>query len=57
MFCTAMPKLPENEGVHPGGAEPEGEMKAVTACGIATGDALIIAEKARRRNVFCIAAA
>ena len=30
---TAIPKLPLKVGMHPGGAESEGEMAAVTACG------------------------
>ena len=49
MFFTAIPKLPEKAGVHPAGAAPlEGVMMAVTACGIARGDALTAAVKMAR---------
>ena len=34
---TAIPKLPDAEVEHPAGADAEGAIEAVTACGIATG--------------------
>lgn len=49
---TAIPKLPVKVGMHPGGAEPEGEMAAVTACG--NGEALTRATAARIARVYCM---
>ena len=37
IFLTAILKLPETDDVQPGGGGAEGEMAAVTACGMATG--------------------
>ena len=54
MFITAIPKLPLMEGLQPGGGEPVGAMEAVTACGMATGDAFTAATSARSAKVYFI---
>ena len=51
-FWTAIPKLPVKVGMHPGGAEPDAEMAAVTPCG--NGEALTAATAARRARAYCI---
>jgi len=53
-FITAIPKLPLNVGLHPGGAESVGEMADVTACG--KGEALTMAARARIARVNCMLA-
>ena len=42
--------------MHPGGADPDGVMMAVTACGIATGEAWTATASATRASVNCIIA-
>lgn len=56
-LCTAMPKLPDTEAVHPGGAGADGEIIAVTACGAGTGFALTMAARARTASEYCMSAA
>ena len=54
IFITAMAKLPLTEALHPGGGELDGAMEAVTACGLATGDAFTAAAKASAARVYRI---
>ena len=50
-FITAIPKVPAAYvGLHPGGALPDGEILAVTACG--KGDASMAAARARRATEY-----
>ena len=53
-----MPKLapPGYVGEHDGGAASDGEMAAVTACGIGTGAGMAwtAAARARAASVYCI---
>lgn len=51
---TAMPKLPGNVGLHPGGATPVGDIFSVTACGNATGFAATMAARVRIAREYCI---
>ncbi len=51
-FMIAIPKLPTKVGLHPEGAEPVGEIAAVTACG--NGEALTRATAARIARAYCM---
>jgi hypothetical protein len=54
-FMTAIPKVPAAYvGLHPGGALPDGEILAVTACG--NGDASMAAARARRAREYLMLA-
>lgn len=52
--ATAIPKLPTKPGEHPGGADSEGAILCVTACGIATGFAVAMAAQARIASEYRI---
>ena len=52
--ATAIPKLPTKVGEHPGGADSEGAILCVTACGIATGLALAMAAQTRSASEYRI---
>ena len=52
ILITAIPKLPANVGLHPGGALPDGAEIAVTACGTGKGDACTAVTSAKKASVY-----
>lgn len=52
--ATAIPKLPTKVGEHPAGAGSGGAIFCVTACGKATGFAVLIAAQTRSASEYRI---